>query len=185
MSLNQPEPEGVSDDPVALSPEVYARPVAWEIEPLHAYGGMSDRMLVGVDRLLQEHAGELTDLYAARLRASPYCSGVVTAHLTTESGVLLFISLEGNTTGDEALATRMLGLMQGWDWPSSGRDVFRIRLHLRRREGSGFLGAGSRDLRPLPEPPPVPVEKEIEDAGDTPPDPSALSEEPDPATPQR
>jgi hypothetical protein len=176
-------PEDAPEPPA----EVHARPVVWEIEPLPAYGGMSDWMLAGVERLLQEHAGELTELYAARLRSNQLCSGVVTAHLTTESGVLLFISLEGNTTGDEALATRMLSRMQGWDWPSSGRDVFRIHLHLRRREGAGFLNAGSRELRPLPEiPPQTPAAEEDGEPTEpeaTPEDRIAVSEEADLAVP--
>jgi hypothetical protein len=169
--------EGGTSEPVSLYPvlrfeaptqveapppveEVRARPIVWEIEPLATHGGMSPQMLAGVDRLLQEHAAELTDIHAARLHADPLTSGIITANLTTESGVLLFLSLEDNTTGDEALATQMLSRMQEWDWPSSGRDVFRIHLHLRRREGSGFLDAGSRELRPLPEIPPPPVEEE-------------------------
>ncbi len=183
--LHLEEGEPAPEDVVAAPLEAHARPVVWEIEPLPVYGGMSGWMLTGVERLLQEHAGELTDLYAARLRVNPVCSGVITAHLTTESGVLLFLSLEDNTTGDEALATQMLSGMQGWDWPSSGRDVFRIHLHLRRREGTGrgFLGAGSRELLPLPELlPTAPVEEESEDTtedGDVPPDRITLSEESD------
>jgi hypothetical protein len=155
LRLDVPEPE-----PAPPADEVRARPIVWEIEPLPTHGGMSPQMLAGVERLLQEHAAELTGIHAARLRADPLSSGVVTANLTTESGVLLFISLEDNTTGDEALATQMLSRMQEWDWPSSGRDVFRVHLYLRRGEGAGFLGAGSRELRPLPEIPPPPVEEE-------------------------
>jgi len=150
--------------------EVRARPIVWEIEPLRTHGGMSPQMLTGVDRLLQEHAAELTGIHAARLHADPLSSGVITANLTTESGVLLFLSLEDNTTGDEALATQMLSRMQEWDWPSSGRDVFRVHLYLRRGEGAGFLDAGSRELRPLPEVPPPPVEEEPPAEGQTAPD---------------
>lgn len=177
--------EPTQGDVVAAPFTAQARPVVWEIEPLPTHGGMSDQMFVGVECLLQEHAGELTDLYAARLRANPVCSGVITAHLTTESGVLLFLSLEGNTTGDEALATQMLSGMQGWDWPSSGRDVFRIHLHLRRREGTGcgFLCAGSRELRPPPKLPPAPVVEDTTEDVDVPPDRITLSEESDLAMP--
>ncbi|OGD71501.1 MAG: hypothetical protein A2Y64_03410 [Candidatus Coatesbacteria bacterium RBG_13_66_14] len=186
--------EGGTSEPVSFYPElrfevpgpeqappadeVRARPIVWEIEPLPTHGGMNPQMLAGVDRLMQEHAAELTGIHAARLRADPLSSGVITANLTTESGVLLFLSLEENTTGDEALATQMLSRMQEWDWPSSGRDVFRVHLHLRRGEGGGFLDAGSRELRPLPEIPPPPVEEEKPAEGETAPeDRLAQSEE--------
>jgi len=161
--------------------EVRARPIVWEIEPLRTHGGMSPQMLTGVDRLMQEHAAELTGIHASRLHADPLTSGVITANLTTESGVLLFLSLEDNTTGDEALATQMLSRMQEWDWPSSGRDIFRVHLHLRRREGEGFLTAGSRELRPLPEIPPPPVEEEIPAEGQTAPDDRMTQSEESPA----
>jgi hypothetical protein len=162
----------VPEQELAPRPEdvVRARPIVWEVEPLPTHGGMSPQMLTGVERLLQEHAAELTGIHAARLRADPLSSGVITANLTTESGVLLFLSLEDNTTGDEALATQMLSRMQEWDWPSSGRDVFRVHLYLRRGEGEGFLDAGSRELRPLPEVPPPPVEEEKPDEAEAAPD---------------
>jgi hypothetical protein len=163
------EAPGPEEAPPAAD-EVRARPIVWEIEPLRTHGGMSPQMLTGVDRLLQEHAAELTGIHASRLHADPFTSGVITANLTTESGVLLFLSLEDNTTGDEALATQMLSRMQEWDWPSSGRDIFRVHLYLRRREGKGFLDAGSRELRPLPEIPPPPIEEEIPAEGQPAPD---------------
>ncbi|MCX7022047.1 MAG: hypothetical protein NTW26_07220 [bacterium] len=73
--------------------EVRARPIVWEIEPLPTHGGMSPQMLTGVERLMQEHAAELTGIHASRLHADPLSSGAITANLTTESGVLLFLSL--------------------------------------------------------------------------------------------
>lgn len=153
----------------AAEPELvaHARPIVWEIEPLGAHGGMSGYMLAGVEYLLNAHADELNATYRRFLRDDPMLCGEVTAHITTESGVFLFCSLEENTTGNEELGTELLTKMQDWDWPSSGRDVFRIHLHLRRNLGTGrgFIAAGSQELKPAPLPPPPPVEEEPTEEG--------------------
>ncbi len=155
-------PSETGEQPRLVYERVVAQPLGWEIEPLRSHGGMSAAMLVGVERLLEEHTEELMALYSARLRVNPTLCGEVVAHVTTESGVLLFLSLESNTAGDEALATQLLGQMYGWRWPSSGRDLFRLHLFLRRRVVGerGFTNAGGHQLRPLPELPPVQLEPE-------------------------
>lgn len=152
-------------DPAPLI--AHPRPVIWEIEPLNAHGGMPGFMIAGVERLLREHAPELDATYREYLAEDPMLCGEITAHITTESGVFLFCSLEDNTTGSEALGTALFGQMQGWDWPSAGRDVFRLHLYLRRSlgDGRGFADAGSQQLRPLPPlPPPDIVEPESDNA---------------------
>ncbi|MCD4734088.1 hypothetical protein K8R78_07630 [bacterium] len=150
------------EQPLFAQERVVPQPLAWEIEPLRSHGGMSEAMLVGIERLLVEHTEDLMALYSARLRVNPTLCGKIIAHVTTESGVLLFLSLEKNTTGDEALATQLLGQMYKWNWPSSGRDLFRLHIYLRRRVVGerGLVNAGGHRLRPLPEPPPVFLEPE-------------------------
>jgi len=150
------------EQPLFAQERVVPQPLAWEVEPLRSHGGMSEAMLVGIERLLGEHTEDLMTLYSARLRVNPTLCGKIVAHVTTESGVLLFLSLENNSTGDEALATQLLGQMYKWNWPSSGRDLFRLHIYLRRRVVGerGLVNAGGHRLRPLPEPPPVFLEPE-------------------------
>jgi len=155
-------PLETEEQPLLTYERVVPQPLAWEIEPLRSHGGMSGAMLVGIERLLVEHTDALMALYSARLRVNPTLCGKIVAHVTTESGVLLFLSLENNSTGDEALATQLLGQMYNWNWPSSGRDLFRLHIYLRRRVVGerGLINAGGHRLRPLPEPPPVFLEPE-------------------------
>lgn len=145
----------------------HPRPIVWDVESLRS-AGMSPYMRDGLERLLIRHSPELNATYQRFLAEDPMLSGRVTAHITTESGVFLFCSLEANTTGSEALGTALFGQMADWDWPRAGREVFRLHLHLRRSLGSGagFADAGSRHL--LPEPPPLPVYAEQEPVDDPP-----------------